>query len=697
MSKKWITFLVAAVVGALVFVPTVAMATCQVSIVGQLSVRDKSNAGATVSDPAPTTPGHATSAVNDKVGGVTPAAASAALINGEGQAERLADLLVYDSTGIAGATFCFNAGNIITITFNGVLSNPAVGTALNQVANMDVYDSNGIGGLSISSAVVSQAFAANTTQTLITITVGASGTAGAAAFYPTALGADSAGSALRVKNLRMDATSVNGNTGTTVNVNAAQGPNAINVFIGQSGAGPNVVGTKTQTIASTTQPSTPNGAGAFPTPRAVGVQSSASGLRAGKQATPQGEQLVAWTPSFLAAFRLSGGTCNDSTTLANDTCVSGIANDIATGATSLAWSISGIPSGVTVTFPSKIDTTAAGGTSIFKATSAALSNNGVATTSTAPLAVIYSTTAQGANAVTVETADNVDTGTAIGGTAATNTNPNCTTDSNGNYPANLNSGSVCDANPKIGVTIGAQSQSGTATLNLAFGPADTALFTGDDAATTGLIPRYTGKSTPTGVQASPSVNTASAATLFTRYIVKAQSFFVITPTRSTLLFPFVSTVGGWNTGIQIINACADSLGTTANSVFGSKTNSCTQTGGVTFFFFGVDPTNANAPVQASINTDLTNGGTSVSSACRGFNTNGQVVPGSDIGCNLTAMLPLLTGAPKGFDGYVIAVTGFNGGHGFSAVFGNGGAPWGAVQAMVLPDGGRGFLPESLGN
>jgi hypothetical protein len=424
-----------------------------------------------------------------------------------------------------------------------------------------------------------------------------------------------------------------------------------------------------------------------------GVQSSGAGLAA--------PQIFNFTPGFAglplvgggvtagspSAFRVATAACTGGGT----SCASQVENDIATGATSLAFALTGIPSGVTVTFPAKLDTSAvypgAAPTAAITWTSRAgstLTNGGVP----GAMGVIYDTTKNNgaAGIEQIETADNADPGTAgaVGGAPAGNTNPNCKTAAG--VLANLNGGSNCNPNPKIGVLVGATSGSGTATINLAFGPSDTSLFTGDDAATTGLIPRYTG---------SGSSNGGVVPVTYGRYILKAKTYFVINPTRSTLLFPFVSTVGNFNSGISVINSCADFISATNLVYPGAAGNSCTQTGGVNLFFFGTDPTTGNA-VAASINSDLTAGGVNVSSACRGFNANGQVAPGKDIACSVAALLPLLPGAPKGFDGYVIAVTGFNGGHGFSAQFNAAGSPFGANPALVMPNAARAF-PEGFVN
>jgi len=692
MSKKWITILVAAVVASML--STSAFAACRVTLLGPaataFSFTDSTKA-ATITDPVPLTPG-------DKVSLVTPntGAAVGLPLNVEGVTERVSDLLITDD-GL-GTNFCFPTGGTLVITFNGILTNPPTPGALAIPGNLDIYDSNGIGGLTVSSANITQGFAANTTQSIITIAIGQTGSTG-----DLTVGATGAG--LRVKNLRINASLLQGtlpniaaNFVFTANVTLGAGPTAVS-FVNGAGttAGTNTVvggqvGVANLTVDKTTQPAVPVTGGI-----ATGIQNSGRGLRGGWTG-------LAFHPGFSTAFRFAGGTCNSTTSPATtDTCVSQVANDIATVATSLAWSFSNVPSGVTITLPSKFDMTAsntAANALIFNARSTSLSNSGAAGTFSAIYDTSSSSGATPGNVI-IETADNVDTGTAVGATAATNTNPNCTTDSNGNYPANLNAGSPCDTNPKIGVLIGTSSAAGTVSLNLAFGPSDTSLFTGDDAATTGLIPRYTGSAAPTGsVFAGGGTGggvTAPAANVQTLYIVKSTKFFTITPTRSTLLFPFVSTIGGFNTGISIVNSCADSLGTTANSVYGSSTNSCTQTGGITLFFFGVDPTNANAPVQVSLNSDLTAGGVSLASACRGLDSNGKVAPGHGVACALSNLLPLL-GGPKGFDGYVIVVTGFNNGHGFSAQFDAAGNPFGANPALQMFNTTRTTgAGEALGN
>jgi hypothetical protein len=631
MSKKWITILVAAVVGALLL-PSAAMAACQVAVVDNLTVHD-STKGAFVQDPVPYTAG-------DKIDGLAANVLGALTVNKEGVTERVADLLITDNGALP---FCFTTGNDLVITYNAILTVPTTPGNLAIPANLDIYDSNGIGGLTVTSATVSTVFAANTTNSQLDIKIGQTGTTGQLG----AGGSGQVGAALRVKNIRVNA--------------AKAGATIAATFLGIT----NTVANSLATVGVIHDPTTAGG-GAI----GAGTQSSGKGLATAGKAD--------MTEGFGVAFRTAGGTCNDGTTAANDTCYSGVANDIATVATSMTFSVTGIPSGVTVTFPTSMSTSVADGADallIAARAGATLTNSGAP----GAVTVTYDTkhdTVGVLNKLAIETADNADFGTAgsVGASSTGNANPNCIDDGTGLLKNLTTNGSLCDPNPKIGVKVASVSGAGTANLWWVFGPADvgtTPLFTGDDvAADATVIPRYTGAG---------------------RTIVNNKNFFVITPTRTTLLFPFVSTVGNFNTGISIVNTCTDT------GVFGTKPT-CTTEGGVTLFFFGVN-TATGAAVTDSLNSDLTaSGSTNLSTACRGLDaTTGHVKAGTGMACSVAALLPLLASKPAGFDGYVIAVTGFNFGHGFSAQFSPGG-PFAANEALILAPNGATARPggEILG-
>ena len=638
MSKKWITILLAAVVGAFLL-PTTALAAtlvgnCNVSIVNNLTVVDTA-AGKTYTDPSPYPAG-------DTVGGLTVNLGAALNVNAEGTLERVADILITDAnTG----TPCFPANGDIIITFNGTMNLPPTPGNL-SFTNFDIYDSKGLGGLTITSATVSQVFAANTTNSQIDLHIGQPGTSGANILTGTKA-VPVAGSGVRVKNIRLNASTAAGtcNAIAGINICASFGGTAFQV----------AAVLPTLTAGSVAQTPTVGS----------GTQSSGKGLLGGNAQ-------VAMTEGFPQSFRFAGGPCTTVVAdaavpppppAAADTCYSQVAADIATAATSLTFSVTGIPSGVTVTFPSSMSTsaiaaaTAATSMTFASRSGSTLSNSGApgAVTVTYDNANTFGENTA-ANSMTVQTADNADPGTSVGTTAGTS-NPNCKIDAT---PAlvDLNTGSKCNANPKIGVKIASTSLSGTAKLWWVFGPAvagSTPLFTGDDVAANATLP--------------PQYTTAA------RILVNNKSFFTINPTRTTLLFPFVSTRGGWNSGVEVANTGNDA------GVFAATATS--QIGGITLFFFGDNP-NTGAVVTDSVNSDLTaSGSTNLSSACIGLDATGRVAAGATAACSIASLLPLLPTKPTGFEGYVIAVSGFNFAHGFSVVFNASGAPFAAQNALVL--------------
>lgn len=647
------------------------LAACRASIIGNLSLHDKT-AGMTVADPIPLVAGDAVDGIQD---GTVPPPAGGYAVSGEGTAERIADLLIYDATGATGPGFCFGAGSVITIRFTGLLALSGQRTLL-STTYLDVYDSNGAAGLSIGSADLTTSISANQEMSYVTIRVAAAGTSAPAAGPTTVLygnAAGATGAALRIKNLRMNATSVSGNSGTAVSAWVAQNGATVPIFLGSSGPAQTVVASKMLTISNIQAPKTPaaNDIGS-------GIQGSGEGLRGGAQG-------LSFVPGFARAFRLAGTSCQTGTSGGVGTCLSQVANDIATTATSLVFAVTSIPSGVTVTFPPKLDTTIANGASggmVWTARpGSTLSNSGAP----GSLIVVYDTTFVGSSPGTqqIETADFADSGSDVNSAA----NPNC---------ASPNSGLNCDSFPKIGVMIGRMSAAGTAQIAVAFGPGDVSLFAGDDVASA-AAPRYAGGSSPTG-GTWPSGGNSNV--VFTRYIVSPRDFFAVAATRTTLLFPFVSTAGGYNSGMSIVNTCQDTVGTTSNSVYGTFGNSaCSQAGAVTFYFFGIDPSaGANeTAVQGSVSTDVTVGGMAVGSACRGFDGTGRISPGRSAACSLASLVPMLPGAPRGFEGYVIAVAGFNNAHGIVTQFNASGSPFASHPALIMDNVTRPASQEALGH
>lgn len=151
-----------------------------------------------------------------------------------------------------------------------------------------------------------------------------------------------------------------------------------------------------------------------------------------------------------------------------------------------------------------------------------------------------------------------------------------------------------------------------------------------------------------------------------------------------LLFTFVSSVGGFNTGLVVANTCSDA------GVF-SATSSCSvvanPSGPIRYYFFGTDPV-TNTPVAASVSSDLAHGGTNLGAICRGFDASGSVAAGQTTTCAVSALLPLLPAAPQGFEGYIIAVTGFAYGSGVAMQFDATGQTTALRPALLLPNTGR---------
>jgi len=133
----------------------------------------------------------------------------------------------------------------------------------------------------------------------------------------------------------------------------------------------------------------------------------------------------------------------------------------------------------------------------------------------------------------------------------------------------------------------------------------------------------------------------------------------VTPCLTTLLFPFVTNVAGFETGIAIANTTTDNLKNGGNSVTAAS-------GTCTLNFYGNTATQPTAFTTGSIGVMSTT------------NTTGPVFANT-----LTAMGPL------GFTGYAIASCNFLDAHGFTYIisqFGTSSATAEGVLAVVLPNG-----------
>jgi hypothetical protein len=292
-----------------------------------------------------------------------------------------------------------------------------------------------------------------------------------------------------------------------------------------------------------------------------------------------------------------------------------VAGDHATTATSLTFAVENIPSGVTVSFPTTLTIP---GSITWTAKSATLASTG------SSLVVTYNTTST----------------TATGFTFSFTTGP-VAADSTATTPIT------------IGVQISNASGNGTATIRAVFGPGEgPAPFPGDDTSAT-AEPRYIASIT-TSLPSRHIIGKNNGA---------GSNFFTIAPTQTIMLYPYVTDLDGYNTGIAVANTGSDS----------TTFNTTGQTGTVTVFFFPSNAASFSVTPNASVG--------------RGLNANGQLAPGAVFAAGLDNLLEAAgqTALVGKFDGYVIALCQFNYGHGFAITF-NPSAVGTATEALVLGNG-----------
>jgi hypothetical protein len=169
--------------------------------------------------------------------------------------------------------------------------------------------------------------------------------------------------------------------------------------------------------------------------------------------------------------------------------------------------------------------------------------------------------------------------------------------------------------------------------------------------------------TPSGTVSlsfAPTVSTYNGSTAIPRFAPSSTSstFVSVVLCQTTLLFPFVNTTPGFDTGVAIANTTADVAGTK------------NQTGPCTLNFFGSGAgTTTSAPFPSA---------------------GGNIAPG-------TLNAEQVSNIRNGFSGYIIAVCNFQLAHGFALFSDTGIRNWATGYiALVVPGGSRkGF--ESLGN
>ncbi len=315
-----------------------------------------------------------------------------------------------------------------------------------------------------------------------------------------------------------------------------------------------------------------------------------------------------------------------------------ISGDIPTGPTDLVIDIENIPAGVTVTLPPTITAPYVGASpEVQWATSSqTLSATG------GSLIVIYNTNNPGIPQPTM-----VHLVVFTGATAA-------------------------DATPTspvtFGVTIADPSGTGTATIRVVMGPSEAPAFPGDDVNSI-AVPRYLlniSGSSPTRAIITDGANAGNPV-----------PYFTINPTRTYLLYPYVTDMVGWQTGIEVSNTGNDF------TVFGNSG----QAGALDFYLFP----SGGAPFEFTPATGVG----------RGLDPNGLLQPGGDFAVSLDTLLAQSGHASlQGhFDGYVIVAAHFNFGHGAALVF-NAAGSVANVPTLVLGGdsarlGNSTKLPERL--
>jgi hypothetical protein len=315
-----------------------------------------------------------------------------------------------------------------------------------------------------------------------------------------------------------------------------------------------------------------------------------------------------------------------------------ISGDIPTGPTDLVIDIENIPAGVTVTLPPTITAPYVGASpEVQWATSSqTLSATG------GSLIVIYNTNNPGIPQPTM-----VHLVVFTGATAA-------------------------DATPTspvtFGVTIADPSGTGTATIRVVMGPSEAAAFPGDDVNSI-AVPRYLlniSGSSPTRAIITDGANAGNPV-----------PYFTINPTRTYLLYPYVTDMVGWQTGLEVSNTGNDF------TVFGNSG----QAGALDFYLF---PSGA-APFEF----------TPAAGVGRGLDSNGLLQPGGDFAVSLDTLLGQSghSNLQGHFDGYVIVAAHFNFGHGAALVF-NAAGSVANVPTLVLGGdsarlGNSTKLPERL--
>jgi hypothetical protein len=169
-----------------------------------------------------------------------------------------------------------------------------------------------------------------------------------------------------------------------------------------------------------------------------------------------------------------------------------------------------------------------------------------------------------------------------------------------------------------------------------------------------------------------TVNYADATSPIPRFAtqpIPATPTLSVVPCVTNLLFPYVTSTSGYDTGLAIVNTSKDNgTGSTDNP---APFNTSAQTGDCTVYFFG---NNAISPQST-----------------------GTVNPGSLVKFTMLSPLPSFTQATAGFEGYIIARCNFQYAHGLAFIVDTRVPGFGseAYLALVIPDQGGGRPPVNF--
>jgi len=414
-------------------------------------------------------------------------------LNNEGHTERPADIKI-----TAGVNNCFSSGNVISVTYSGILTNP---TTLTNTSTNNIVITNpnsAADGALVLGVTTTSGISSSGPQTVIQMTV---------------LGAttDPAAS-ITLQNLRFDVTGLAGTIAA---------PAHLNSFVSGSSAGLVAVSTLQVGFVEPTIDLTKSLVN-----EGSGVQSAAGPLAV--QAATKFSSAAGWPTS---PFRVAIAKPAYPTGCVGAACTDTV--DIPTNATSLVVDIQNIPTGVTVTLPTTV--------SIFPGVGAAAptfqwklrtSVNAAGT-----VQGIYDTIVAPAGAAVATVI--IKTGAAAADATAGSVGP----------PA------VAATSITIGVQIGASSGNGTATLRVVFGPGQTSAFAGDDA-NAAAVPVYTSFISTAGV--GREIITDSVINPVNGVDNAPTAFFVIQPTQSVILFQYATDKSSYQTGLAVTNTGNDS-------------------------------------------------------------------------------------------------------------------------------------------